>query len=154
MSNPERVLQLEGELQSLRLELADQKKTAAKLKQELERQREGESARLVAAKLENLLGDVAAPISQLLLQSYLLKVEDKPVQAKDVLAVANRLIRALEDHGLGLDGEVGQKVAYDPNRHEALSADQAFKVGQMVEIRLIGLTYGGRILRKAGVGEP
>lgn len=147
----ERVLELERELQNLRLELEDQKRTNNKLKQELERQRGSESNRLVAAQVEKLLSDAAGPASQLLTQSHLLKVENKPVQAGDALAIAVRLVRVLEDHGLTLEGEVGQVAAFDPNKHEPLSADAEVNRGEDVIIRLVGVSYQGRLLRKAGV---
>ncbi len=147
----ERLLEMAGELQHLRLELTEEKRTSAKLKQELERQRSQESARLVAAQVEQLLADAAGPVSQLLTQEHLLKVEGKPVQTRDVLAVATRLIRALEDHGLTIEGSLGQTASYDPNRHEPLSADSQLKPGQNVVIRLVGVGYKGKLLRKAGV---
>ena len=149
----ERLLEMAGELQHLRLELTEEKRTSAKLKQELERQRSQESARLVAAQVEQLLADAAGPVSQLLTQEHLLKVEAKPVQTRDVLAVATRLIRALEDHGLTIEGSVGQNASYDPNRHEPLSADSELKTGQEVVVRLVGVGYKGKLLRKAGSGR-
>jgi molecular chaperone GrpE (heat shock protein) len=152
MPNPtERILELEGNLQSLRLELAEQKRTTEKLKLELERQRGGESARLAAAQVEKLLSDVATPISQLLTQTHLLKVEGRPVQASDVLAIAARLVRALEDHGLTIEGAIGQSVAFDPNHHEPLSIEEELQPGQEVVIRMVGLAYRGKLLRRAGV---
>ena len=152
MTNPdERTLQLENELQQLRLELREQKKIADRLKDELERQRGGESARMAAAQVEQLLADAAAPVSQLLTQSHLFKNENRPVQAGDVLAVAGRLVRALEDHGLVVEGSVGQSATFDPNRHEPLSAEDELRPGANVIIRLVGLSYKGKLLRKAGV---
>lgn len=147
----ERVLELERELQSLRLELAEQKRANEKLGFELERQRGGESARLAAAQVEKLLAGAAAPVSQLLTQAHLLKVEGRPVQAGDILAVATRLVRALEDQGLKIEGSVGEKVEFDPNRHEVLSAEAEIRSGQAVIIRLVGVSYQGKLLRKTGV---
>lgn len=150
----ERVLALEQESQRLRLELAEQEKTVARLKQELERQRGGTSVRVAEAvqtQVEQLLADVATPVAQLLTQAHLLEVEGKPVQAKDVLAVAKRLVRTLEDNGLTLEGSVGESVPFDPDRHELLSADVSLKAGQMVTVRFVGVAYRGKLLRKAGV---
>jgi len=147
----ERVIELERELQSLRLELAERKRTTERLKLELERQRGGESARLVSAQLEKLLGDAATPASQLLMQAHLLRVEERPVQAGDILAVALRLVRALEDHGLVAEGNVGESAIFDPNRHEPLSGDDALGPGAQVVIRLVGISFQGKLLRKAGV---
>ena len=152
----ERVLALKQEAQRLRLELAEQEKTVARLKQELERQRGGASARVTEAvqtQVEQLLADVATPVAQLLTQAHLLDVEGKPVQARDVLAVAKRLVRTLEDNGLMLEGRVGESVSFDPDHHEPLSADVSPKSGQMVTVRFVGVAYQGKLLRKAGVEQ-
>lgn len=150
-SSDERLLEMAGELQKMRLELEEQKRTVAKLKQELERQRGGENTRLVEAQIEQLFGDLAGPVSQLLTQNHLLKVEAKPVQANDILVVANRLIRALEDFGLTIENKVGDVVSFDPNLHEPLGGDSDINVGQAVTVRLVGVAYKSRLLRKAGV---
>lgn len=149
-----RVLELEREAQNLRLELKERERVVANLKGELERQRSGASDRVaeaVQAQVEQLLADAAAPVAQLLTQAHLLEVEGKPVQAKDVLAVAKRLVRTLEDNGLTPEGSVGETVPFDPNRHEPLSADASLKPGQPVTLRFVGVAYQGKLLRKAGV---
>ncbi len=152
----ERLLALEREAQSLRLELAERDRLMANLKSELERQRNGENTRVaeaVQAQMERLLTDVATPVVQLLTQAHLLEVEGKQVQAKDVLAVAKRLVRALEDGGLTLEGAVGEKAPFDPNRHQPLSADASPTPGEAVVVKFVGVSYRGQIIRKAGV-EP
>lgn len=150
----ERLLELEREAQGLRLELEERKQVVANLKQELERQCNGESARVaeaVRARVEWLLSDVAAPVAQLLTQAYLLEVAGKPVQAKDVLAIARRLVRALEDEGLMLEDSVGEILPFDPDRHEPFSASVSVTPGQPVVVRFVAVAYRGKILRKAGV---
>ncbi len=152
----EQVADLEREAQRLRLDLAEQEQLALQLKQELERQRSGSSAHVseaVQAQVEQLLSDVATPVAQLLTQAHLLEVEGKPVQAKDVLAVAKRLVRVLEDNGLTLEGRVDERVLFDSNHHEPLSADVSLKPGQMVTVRFVGVAYRGKLLRKAGVEQ-
>lgn len=147
----ERILELEGELQNLRLELAAERKKAERFKDELERFRGGETARQAAVQIENLLADSATPVSQLLTQYHLFKVEGKTVQPNDVLAVVMRLVRALEDHGLKIEGGVGDTVQFDPNKHEPLSVDNDINPGDNVTIRLVGISYQGKLLRRAGV---
>jgi molecular chaperone GrpE (heat shock protein) len=150
----ERTLALEREAQSLRLKLGELEQTAANLKRELERRSSGANARVaeeVQAQVERLLTDAAAPVAQLLTQAHLLEVEGKPVQARDVLAVARRLVRTLEDNGLTLAGSVGETAPFDPNRHEPLSADVSPQPGQPVVVRFVGVAYRGKLLRKAGV---
>jgi molecular chaperone GrpE (heat shock protein) len=146
----------ENELQALRLELAERDKQIMQLKADLERQRReagqrGEAS--IQAQLEQLLADAALPVAQLQTQAHLLEAEQRPVQAKDILVVARRLVRVLEDQGLSLEQQVGEQAAFDPNRHEPLNATQALSAGQPVIVRFVGVSFQGKILRKAGV-EP
>ena len=107
----ERVLALERQVQSLRLELTEQHQLVANLKGELQRQRDAEDARLTAAvraQMERFMTNMATPVAHLLTQAHLLEVDGKPLQARDVLGVARRLVRMLEDNGLTLDGQVGE----------------------------------------------
>jgi molecular chaperone GrpE (heat shock protein) len=148
------VLALQRELQHVRLELQEREQALIRLQQELERQRSGSSARLneaVQVQLEQLLADAASPVAQLATQAHLLEVEGKPVRASDVLAVTKRLVRLLEDHGLALVGQAGQVVSFDPNQHEPLQSGVTLTTGQPVVIRFAGVTYQGKLLRKAGV---
>ena len=150
----ERVVNLEREAQSLRLDLAEQERLAAQLKEELERLRGSASAHVseaVQVQVEQLLTDVATPVVQLLTQTHLLEVEDKPVQAKDVLALVKRLVRTLEDNGLTLVGSVGETAPFDPNHHEPLSSSVSLEPRDRVTLRFVGVAYQGRLLRKAGV---
>lgn len=152
----ERSLALERQIQNLRLELAERNQLVDKLKQELERQRNSESDHITTAvqtQVEQLLTDAAAPVTQLLTQAYLLEVEGKPVQAKDVLVVAKRLIRVLEDNGLTLTGNVGETVSFDSNLHDPLSDRTSLTPGVPVVVKFVGVSYQGKVIRKAGV-EP
>ena len=149
----ERSLALERQIQNLRLELAERNQLVDKLKQELERQRTSESDRLtnaVQTQVEQVLSDTAAPVTQLLTQAYLLE-QGKPVQAKDVLVVAKRLIRALEDNGLTITGSVGKTVSFDSNLHEELSTSTSLAPGGAVVVKFVGICYQGKVIRKAGV---
>ncbi len=151
-----RLLALDRDLQILRLELSERDQLITSLKQELERQRTGENTRIIEAaktQVEQLLTDVAAPVTQLLTQVHLLEVEGKPVQAKDVLAVAKRLVRALEDNGLTLTGSVGETVPFNPNYHDSLSTSTSLTPGTTVVVKFAGISYQGKAIRKAGV-EP
>jgi molecular chaperone GrpE (heat shock protein) len=84
-------------------------------------------------------------------QAHLLEREGKPVAARDVLTVAKRLIRALEDEGLTLEGKTGETVAFDPNYHQPLEVGPGLTPGQPVVIRSPGISYAGRVLHRAGV---
>lgn len=155
LTDDEQILNLKQEVQSLQLELAERNQLVDKLKQELERQRHSESERLtnaVQTQVEQLLTDTATPIAQLTTQAHLLS-QDKPVQAKDVLAVAKRLIGVLEDNGLILTSSVGETVSFDSNLHDPLSASTSITTGKPVVVKFAGVSYQGKIIRKAGV-EP
>lgn len=152
----ERVLTLEREIQSLRLELEEGSQVTANLKRELERQRGTEGTRLteaVRAQVERLLTDLASPVAQLLTQAHLLDVDGKPIQAKDVLTVAKRLVRTLEDSGFTVEGCMGEAIPFDPNRHEPLSANVSLVPGEKVVVKFVGASYHGKVIKKAGVAR-
>jgi len=152
----ERVLALERQVQSLRLELTEQHQLVVNLKSELQRQRDAEDTRLadaVWAQMERFMTNAATPVAHLLTQAYLLEVDGKPLQARDVLSVARRLVRILEDNGLTLEGKVGEMLPFDPNRHEPLSADAALQPGEIVVVKFVGASYGGTVCKKAGVAR-
>ena len=149
----EKLLTLERETQNLRLELTERNQLIDKLKQQLEQQRTSENNNIDSAiqnQIEQLLTDTVAPVTQLLTQAHLLE-EGKPVQAKDVLLVAKRLIRNLEDNGLTIVSRVGKTVSFDSNLHEPLSASNEISSGAEVVVRFAGVSYQGKVIRKAGV---
>ncbi|BAU65774.1 hypothetical protein STA3757_31650 [Stanieria sp. NIES-3757] len=148
-----KVLDLEREIQNFRLELTERDQLIDQLKQQLEQQRTSESNNISSAvgnQIEQLLTDTAAPVTQLLTQAHLLEA-GKPVQAKDVLLVAKRLIRTLEDNGLTIVSQVGETVSFDSNLHEPLSTSTVITQGTEVVVRFAGISYQGKVIRKAGV---
>jgi molecular chaperone GrpE (heat shock protein) len=148
---PEAISQ--NEVQALRLELAERDRQIAQLKADLERQRlqaEARGAESVQAQLEKLFEEAASAIAQLQTQAHLLEAENRPIQARDVLTIARRLVRVLEDHGLSLRDRVGEQVAFDPNLHEPLAGETP-RPGQPAIVRFPGVAFRGRLLRKAGV---
>jgi molecular chaperone GrpE (heat shock protein) len=154
-TDAERLLALERGAQELRLRLKEANDQLAALREECERLRAGEAARVADAvrdRLERVLTDAAGPAAQLVTQAHLLEAEGKPVQARDVLAVARRLVRVLEGEGLTLEGRVGERAAFDPARHAPLGGD-AVAPGQPVVVRFVGVSCRGRVLRKAGVDK-
>ncbi len=147
-------LAAQSELQMLRLALEEKEQTVARLKADLTRERERaeeQVASRVQAQTEALLADAAAPVSQLLTQAHLLEAEGKPVQARDVLAVAKRLVRELQAHGLTLEGEVGASTAFDPAGHTLLGGAVQPTPGSPVVVKFVGLSFHGKIIHKASV---
>lgn len=145
----------ENEVQTLKLELAERDQRIAQLKADLERQRQQADARgveSVQAQLEQLFAEAATAVSQLQTQAHLLEAENRPIQARDVLTIAKRLVRVLEDNGMSLQNRVGEQVSFDPNLHEPL-AGAAPRAGQPAIVRFTGVAFRGKLLRKSGV-EP
>jgi molecular chaperone GrpE (heat shock protein) len=150
----ERILELEREVQSLRLALDEKEAAARQLRGDLETLRAAQHYALkeqLDASLEKLVAEAAGPAAQLVTQAYLLEAQGKPVQPADILAVARRLLRALENAGLQVEGQVGQAAAFDPERHAGLSAQQSLAAGETVRIRFAGVRYRGKMIRKAAV---
>ena len=148
----ENQLRLEKEVQELRMELAAREQSIANLRQEIERQRarqDGLVRETVTARLEGLFKDLAGPASQILTQADLLENQGKSVQARDVLSVARRLVRAVERQGLIFEGKVGEQAEFDPNRHTPLNSGAVPQAGQPVTIRFAGVSYEGKLISKA-----
>lgn len=148
----EGVLALEREVQGLRLQLEERNREVANLRTALARQRGGEASRIrdtAQAQIEQLMADIATPVAQIYTQAHLADL-GKPVAATDMVAVIKRLLRPLEDNGLTAEGTIGKIVPFDPDRHELLSVD-AVSPGQRVVLRIAGVTYKDKILRKSGV---
>ncbi len=146
-------LDLHREVQSLRLELAERDARIAALEKEADPGRSSERVDgMVEGRLARWLENAAAPASQLTTQAHLLEVEDKPVQARDVLAVARQLVRVLEDAGLSFEGEVGEVVDFDPDRHRPLGQASLAR-GDRARIRFVAVRLGERVIHKAGVDQ-
>ena len=143
---------LHSELQALRLDLAARDEQIARLAAEVERlraQQDRLAGERAAVQLESLMSELASPVAQLTTQADLLENQGKPVQARDVLAITRRLIRALERRGLALAGVPGLQTQYDPAKHQPIHAGVNPQPGQAVTIRFAGVTYGGKIIVKA-----
>jgi molecular chaperone GrpE (heat shock protein) len=152
----ERRTAIQREAQRLQQEVEEQERKLAALQDALERYVSAESARTaeaVRAQAERLMTVLAAPVAQLLTQAHRLEVEGQPVQAADVLVVAKQMVRALEDEGLKPEGRVGEATDFDPHRHEALGGGALLTPGQPVVVCFVGVSYHGKLLRKAGVAE-
>lgn len=146
------LLALQKEAQALRMDLENREQSIANMKQEIERMRLRQDqmiAETVETRLSGLFGDLAGPASQILTQADLLEKQAKPVQARDVLAVARRMLRALERYGLAFAGQTGEQVFFDPNQHTPINEAAQPKAGQMVTIRFVGVTYQGKTIYKA-----
>ncbi len=118
----------------------------------LEYARQTEQNRTAAttdALLESLLLELATPLSQLGAQLHLAAQGAPPTDAP--LKLARQILRTLEAWGVTLEGTLGAVEPYHPERHMPLSADSEPHIGQPVVVRLQGVFYKGKRLRKIGV---
>jgi hypothetical protein len=150
----EDLLAIKKQLQEARLELVAKDQAIARLTTDLNTLRARQTELLkenTQVHFESLLRDAAGPVAQLATQGYLLESAGKPVQARDILNIARRLVRALEKYGLLLEGAPGEETCFDPDRHTPLSTGQVLTAGQKVTVRIPGVVYNGKILARAGV---
>lgn len=151
----ERALVAESELAGARLELAERERALARLGDDLARARSGQEAAITEAVLAGrtrLVESVATPMAQLVTQARLTE-DGRTLQAGEVLRPAMRLVRAMEDEGLTLVGQVGDRAPFDPAAHRPLDARTSLSPGEPAVVRLVGIALEGAIVRKAGV-EP
>ena len=149
-------LALASEMQRMRLELEEARDEVGRLQEELERRRSQEAARVadaVSGLQRELMAQVAAPAAQLLTQAHLLEVEGRTVSTRDVLAVARRMVRALVDAGLTVEGQAGEAVVFDATRHEPLG-EFCPAPGEAATLRVAGVSFQGERLRRGGVVAP
>jgi molecular chaperone GrpE (heat shock protein) len=150
----ERLLGLERDLQTVRLELEETKLLLNATRHDLDllgRQSEESKAHDVRGQLERLFRALAGPATQLMAQNYMLNVRGRPLKAQDIQASCNRLLGILQNHGLEIQGTIDQTVHFDQDFHEPLALDEAVKHGDEVVIRMSGISYHGKVLRRAAV---
>jgi len=140
----------EAEAASLRAQIEEREARLAQMQREyerLDRERQVAVEREAGHALANLFDDLAGPLSQL--EAARARVETgSDMEAGDLFSLLGPLRRALEQRGLAAVGAVGEQVAFDPGRHQALG-DQQFQEGDAVTIRFPGFLHGERVVRKA-----
>jgi molecular chaperone GrpE (heat shock protein) len=145
-------LQAESEAAALRLDLNEAKKQIEALARELAVERSARADAVdaaAAARLEPVLADLSTVMAQLAVQSHLID-EGKPVGAKDVMALAQKLVRTLEKLGLVSFGAPGEETTFDPALHQVLGGGSP-SIDAIVVIRMPGYRLGKKTLQKAMV---
>ncbi len=151
-SERERLLELESEAQELRLQNEELERKLKDLANDLERQQK-QAEKLIeqalTTEMQKLVSELAAPIAQLLTQEHLRKFPDNKVTVEDVLVLAQQMIRACRGRGLEIVGAAGEHTQFNANHHEAIAAAETPQEGSEVLIRMSGIAYKGRVLRRA-----
>jgi molecular chaperone GrpE (heat shock protein) len=146
--------QLEREVQSLRAMLEDQDRVVEKLTKELQQHRKEAEFRVMKSAqvvLEKLMAEVAASVTKLNSQIYVVEEQNHPLNVRDVLAVAKQFMQVFQNFGLRLEGYVGEMTSFDPDHHLPLKNDVALDQGEPVIVRFVGVAYRGKLLSKARV---
>jgi molecular chaperone GrpE (heat shock protein) len=144
----------QSKLQSLRLELEEIQQELAETRMELERQRninQSNAKESTAFEMENFFRTISGPIAQINTQLYISEKGIKTVETRDIMRVAKHLLNLLQDYGLEITGEMGQKTTYNPDLHLVISRQADITPGDPVVIQFSGCTYQGQLIRKAGV---
>jgi molecular chaperone GrpE (heat shock protein) len=150
----ERLMKSECELQSLRLELEEKERSLRSAQHELDvrhKQMESASSAMTNARTEQLFAELAGPVASFITQSYLFGTDNKQLELKDVIALGKRFVSCLKNHGLQIEGKVGETFEYNSNLHEPLSLGEIIEERDEVMVRIVGISYQGKILRRAGV---
>ncbi|MEW6348410.1 MAG: hypothetical protein AB1646_05075 [Thermodesulfobacteriota bacterium] len=101
-----------------------------------------------AAIAEDLFVALAAPLSQLRMQAWLMG-SGKEISGRSVMALAAQIASLVQRAGLEPVGEPGERIRFDPELHQPLSAQERIECGASAVVRFPGYRYRGRILRRA-----
>lgn len=151
-----KILQLESEQQSLQMDIAERDRLVTELRNSLyllEQKQQKMIDSVLANQMESVMTEAAASMAQLFTQEHLLKNEGKPIQAKDVLAVAMKLVRTFESSGVKIEGTIAETTSFDANRHDLLSVNESVADGEPVVIRMPAVKFGERVIRKMMVSR-
>lgn len=151
-----RIRELDIELQSARLEFEEERKVHSRIMQDFANYKsksETATNEQIDRQLEKMFLDISGSVSQLMAQDYLLNKNGKPVQTKDVLNVSTSIVKTLSRHGMETVGKVGEETQFDLNSHEPISVDEAISANERVTIRMVGIAFKGKILRRASVSK-
>lgn len=151
-----RISELEKELQFAKLDLAEtQSQLIAALHDLKLHSQQGADLRDIEIrnKVRSLFQDLSSPLVQLLTQNHIQHVQGRSLNTKDINATVNRLVSSLTNYGLEISEDIGSTTLFDPNKHEALTIDDTIEVGEEVLIRMYGIGFEGKILRRAAVSR-
>lgn len=145
-------LDLDSELQRLKLDITDRDATIDTLKLELAQAKEGERSRIrqiEEQRVEDLIFSVSTPVAQLTAQSYLLE-SGIPVKAMDILVVSKNLITSLQTIGLKINPLPGEIVLFDAAIHEPVQGT-VIATDERALVKIGGIGYKDKVIRKAVV---
>ncbi len=145
----EEILSLQRRLAATDIELHECQELVSALKSRIEALN---AARTDPPTAEELFTALAAPLSQLRMQAWLMGT-GKEISSRSIIALANQFASLVERAGLEPVGDPGESIRFDPELHEPLSAQECIPNGGPAIVRFIGYRYRGRMLRRALVQQ-
>ena len=139
----------------LQSEIAGLKLTVEQLKQELENGQsllaESEKSRqsiisdTVDAKLQNLLGNLASPLSQIALLQSLISA-GKEIKTENIFKLVSIIESNLGETGLVRLHQVGENLPFDSECMGPLKPGVIFSPGEKIIVRLPGYLFKGKYI--------
>ena len=146
------LVSMRRELAGVRLDLRGARETLADLRSRLEELESDHDEYAPDDRFQDLLEELAAPLSQLGMQ-YSLMEAGKDIAAKNIMVLVKQLSEITEKAGLEPISRAGEEIVFDTRIAEPLAADTAFAEGEVVVTKFNGYRYRGRIVRKALVAK-
>ncbi len=144
----EEIGELGRRIGELEFELNEAKAALEAARSRLADSEAGGSASAARNGVQNLLEQLAGPVSQIRLQQAVMEA-GREVSSRSVMAVARQTADRIEQAGLEPIGAVGIALGFDPRLHHPMSSDTTLHSEEPVVIRCIGYRYGDVIVRKA-----
>lgn len=148
----EELVSMRRELADVRLDLRGARETLTDLRSRLEELESGHDDYAPDDRFQELLEDLAAPLSQLGMQHSLMEA-GKDIAARNIMVLVKQLAEIAEKAGLEPISRAGEEILFDTRIAEPLAADTAFSEGEIVVTKFNGYRYRGRIVRKALVAK-
>lgn len=141
---------LEELLALLRMRLNEQETEVAASVRRIRDESESQSRAFAKASLERVFKPVSSSVCELLAQMGLAKQGVK-VDVENVFVHVRNLVLVLEQYGLKISCNVGDKVEFDPAVHDPFGDKASPALGETVLVRVPGMCFENTVLRKAVV---
>ena len=141
---------LEDLLGLLRKRLDEQEVEVASSVRRIRDESESQSRAYAKAGLERVFKPVSSALCELLAQMGLADQGVK-LDIGDVFVHVRNLVLVLEQYGLKVSCNVGDKVEFDPAVHEPFGDKDSPALGETVLVRVPGMYFESKVLRKAVV---
>ncbi len=152
MEAQQQLVSMKRELANVRMDLRGARETLSDLRARLEELESGQDDYAPDDRFQDLLEDLAAPLSQLRMQHSLIEA-GKDISSRNIMVLVKQLAEVVEKAGLEPISRSGEEILFDTRIAEPLAADTAFAEGEVVVTKFNGYRYRGRIIRKALVAK-